>query len=137
MLITREDIQRVGDEETLLHFLEEKLNLPIPEGATLAQIALRLPPSFFGLDESISEQIIDCRDFSGFPEDDLGSGDLFSFDFGMNRTTRRFYVRSRKVYRKKTSIRLKSLLSVRIGTFDLLPSLISIMLNPGIGMQRC
>ena len=29
MLITRDDIQRVGDEETLLHFLKEKLNLPI------------------------------------------------------------------------------------------------------------
>ena len=25
--ITREDIQCIGDEDTLLHFLEEKLNL--------------------------------------------------------------------------------------------------------------
>ena len=43
MLITRDDIQRIGDEDTLIHFLEEKLKLPIPEKASLAQIALPLP----------------------------------------------------------------------------------------------
>ena len=37
MLITRDDIQRIGDEDTLMHFLEEKLNLPIPEETTLAR----------------------------------------------------------------------------------------------------
>ena len=81
MLITRENIQRVGDEDTLLHFLEEKLNLPIPEKATLAQIALRLSPSFFGLDEFSSEQIIDCQDFSGLPKDDLGDRRPFLIRF--------------------------------------------------------
>ena len=72
MLITREDIQRVGNEKTFLHFLEEKLSLPIPEKATLAKIALPLPLPFLALDESISEHIIDCQDFRGFSQDTLG-----------------------------------------------------------------
>lgn len=81
MLITRDDLQRIGDEETLLHFLEEKLNLPIPEGATLAQIALPLPLPFLGLDDSISEHIIDCQDFSGFSQDTLGDRRPFLIRF--------------------------------------------------------
>lgn len=70
--ITQDDIQRIGDEDTLLHFLQEKLNLSIPEGVTLAQIALPLPLPFLGLDSTIAEQIIDCQDFSGLPQDSLG-----------------------------------------------------------------
>lgn len=70
--ITQDDIQRIGDEETLLHFLEEKLNLPISKGTTLAQIALPLPLPFLGLNETFAEQIIDCQDFSGFPKNALG-----------------------------------------------------------------
>lgn len=81
MLITQGDLQRIGDEETLLHFLEEKLNLPIPEGATLAQIALPLPLPFLGLDQSISEHIIDCQDFSGFSQDTLGDRRPFLIRF--------------------------------------------------------
>ena len=69
--ITRDDIQRIGDEDTLMHFLQEKLNLPIREGTPLAQIALPLPLPFLGLDESIVEQIIDCQDFRGLPQDAL------------------------------------------------------------------
>lgn len=72
MLVTRDDTQRVGDEETLIRFLQEKLNLSILEGATLAQVALPLPPPFLGLDDSISEHIIDCQDFRGFSQDTLG-----------------------------------------------------------------
>ena len=79
--ITRDDIQRIGDEETLLHFLQEKLNLPIPEGATLAQIALPLPLHFLGLDDLIAEQIIDCQDFSGLPKSDLGARRPFLIRF--------------------------------------------------------
>ena len=81
MLITRDDIQRVGDEDTLLRFLEEKLNLPIPEDATLAQIAFPLSLSFVGLDESISEQVIDCQDFSKFFKDGLGERRPFLIRF--------------------------------------------------------
>lgn len=79
--VTQDDIQHIGDEETLLHFLQAKLNLPIPEGATLAQIALPLPLYFLGLDDSIAEQIIDCQDFSGLPKNDLGARRPFLIRF--------------------------------------------------------
>ena len=81
MLITRDDIQRVGDEETLLCFLEKKLNLPIWEEATLAQIALPLPLPFLGLDESVVEQVIDCQDFKGLPEDAMDGQEPFLIRF--------------------------------------------------------
>ena len=81
MLITQNDIQHIGDEETLLHFLQEKLDLPIPEKATLAQIALPLPLPFLGLDQSIFEHIIDCQDFSGFSQDTLGERRPFLIRF--------------------------------------------------------
>ena len=79
--IRRDDIQRVGDETTLLHFLEEKLNLPISGETTLAQIALPLPLPFLGLDDALAEQIIDCQDFSGFSQDDLGERRPFLIRF--------------------------------------------------------
>lgn len=79
--ITRDDIQRIGGEEALLHFLAEKLNLPIPVGTTLAQIALPLPLAFLGLDKPIAEQIIDCHDFSGFPKNALGTRRPFLIRF--------------------------------------------------------
>ena len=81
MLITRDDIQRIGNEETLMHFLQEKLNLPISEGATLAQIALPLPLSFLRLDSTVAEYIIDCQDFSGLPQDALGERRPFLIRF--------------------------------------------------------
>lgn len=79
--ITRDDIQRIGDENTLLHFLEEKLNLPIPEGAKLEQIARPWPLPFLGLADMIAEQIIDCQDFSGLPQDVLGERRPFLIRF--------------------------------------------------------
>lgn len=81
MLITRDDIQRIGDEETLLHFLGEKLNLPIPEEATLEQIALPLLFPFLGLSEPIVEQIKDFRDLSGNPKNALGKRRPFLIQF--------------------------------------------------------
>ena len=69
--ITQNDIQRIGDEETLMHFLKEKLNLPIPEKAILAQIALPLPLLFLGLDDAVTKQIVDCQDLSGNPKNAL------------------------------------------------------------------
>ena len=72
MLITRDHIQRIGDEDTLIHFLEEKLNLPIPAEATLAQIASPFPLSFVGLDNATAEHIIDLQDFSRLPREALG-----------------------------------------------------------------
>ena len=81
MLITRDDIQRIGDEDTLLHFLGEKLNLPIQEEATLEQIALPLPLPFLGLDEPIVGQIKDFRDLSGNPKNALGKRRPFLIQF--------------------------------------------------------
>ncbi len=81
MLITQDDLQRIGDEDTLMHFLEEKLNLPIPEEASLAQIALPLPLPFLGLDGTITGQIIDCQDVSGLPKDALGGRRPFLIRF--------------------------------------------------------
>lgn len=79
--ITRDDIQRIGDEATLLHFLEEKLNLPIPKDATLEHIALPMSPTYLGLENRTAEQIIDCQDFSGLPKDGLGERRPFLIRF--------------------------------------------------------
>ena len=79
--ITQDDIQRIGDEDTLMLFLEEKLNVPIQAEATLAQIALPLPLPFLGLDDTIAEQIIDCQDFSGLPKDAVGERRPFLIRF--------------------------------------------------------
>ena len=67
MLITRDDIQRIGDEDTLLHFLEEKLNLPIPEGLTLEDITLKFSNFALGLRENMAEQVSDCQELSVSP----------------------------------------------------------------------
>lgn len=42
-IVTRDDIQGIGDEESLLAFLREKFALPIAEDATLEQIARPFP----------------------------------------------------------------------------------------------
>ena len=81
MLITQDDIQRIGDKDTLMHFLQEKLNLPIREEAKLEQIALPLPLPFLGLDDGVAERIIDCHDFSGLPKDALGERRPFLIRF--------------------------------------------------------
>ena len=81
MLITRNDIQRIGDEDTFMHFLQEKLNLPIPESVPLAQIAIPLPLAFLGLEESIAEHIIDCQEFRGLLKDGLDVREPFLIRF--------------------------------------------------------
>ena len=64
-IITRDDIQSIGDEESLMQFLREKLALPIAEDATLESTALRLPLSYLGLDRNVAERIVDCWHFGG------------------------------------------------------------------------
>ena len=66
-IITRDDIQSIGDEESLMQFLREKLALPIEEGATLESTALRLPLSYLGLDRNVAERIVACWHFGGIP----------------------------------------------------------------------
>ena len=67
MLITREDIQRVGDEETLLHFLEEKLNLPVPESLPLEDITTKFANFALGLSGAVANQVLDCQELSVSP----------------------------------------------------------------------
>ena len=64
-IITRDDIQSIGDSESLMQFLREKLVLPIAEDATLESTALRLPFSYLGLDSNVAERIVDCWHFGG------------------------------------------------------------------------
>ena len=60
--ITQEDIQRIGDEETLLHFLEEKLNLPIPKDLTLEDITIKFAKFALGLSGAVANQVLDCQE---------------------------------------------------------------------------
>ena len=64
MLITQDDIQPIGDEATLLHFLEEKLNLPIPEGLALEDITTKFSNFALGLNKTIADQTLDCQELS-------------------------------------------------------------------------
>ena len=64
MLITRDDIQRIGDEDTLMHFLEEKLNLPIPEGLELEDITMKFSNFALGLSGVIADHVLDCQELS-------------------------------------------------------------------------
>ena len=72
MLITRDDIQRIGDEDTLLHFLEEKLNLPIPEGLTLEDITIKYPKFALGLSGVVANQVVDCQELGVSPGEPSG-----------------------------------------------------------------
>ncbi|MYA55386.1 hypothetical protein F4X88_03735 [Candidatus Poribacteria bacterium] len=70
--ITREDIQCIGDEDTLLHFLEEKLNLPIPEGYSLKDITINYANFALGLSGTVANQVLDCQEFSVSPGESSG-----------------------------------------------------------------
>lgn len=72
MLITRDDIQRIGDEDTLLHFLGEKLNLPIPEGLPLEDITTKFAKFALGLSGIVANQVLDCQEFSVSPGEPAG-----------------------------------------------------------------
>ena len=67
MLITRDDIQRIGDEDTLMHFLEEKLNLSIPEDLGLEDITTKFSNFALGLSGVVANQVLDCQEPSVSP----------------------------------------------------------------------
>ena len=92
MLITRNDIQRIGDEETLLHFLEEKLNLPIPEGKTLEDITIiKFGKLALGLSGAVANQVLDCRELGFSPGEPSGIILIqFSSESGYAETLRTF-----------------------------------------------
>ena len=64
-IITRDDIQRIGDAESLMQFLDEKLGLPIPEGLTLGEIVTKFSPYSLGLSRDIGDAMLDCQEISG------------------------------------------------------------------------
>ena len=72
MLITQDDIQCIGDEETLLHFLEEKLNLPIPEGLPLEDITIKFAKFALGISGVVASQVLDCQELSVSPGESSG-----------------------------------------------------------------
>ena len=79
--ITQDNIQSINNSASLMHFLRERMDLPIPEKAALEQIALPLPLPFLGFKEFIAEQIIDCQDFKGLSQDILGERRPFLIRF--------------------------------------------------------
>ena len=65
--ITQNDIQHIKDENALIRFLKEKLNLPIPEDLTLAEISSKFSNFALGLSEFHSKQVLDCQELSLSP----------------------------------------------------------------------
>ncbi len=91
MLITRDDIQRVGDEDSLLHFLEEKLNLPIPEGSALEDITIKFGKLALGLTGAVANQVLDCQELIVSPGQPSGIFLIrFNSESGYTETLRTF-----------------------------------------------
>ena len=64
-IITRDDIQSIGDAESLMQFLDEKLGLSIPEGLSLGDIVTQFSPYALGLSGDIAREVLDCQEISG------------------------------------------------------------------------
>lgn len=62
--ITRDDIQKIFDKSTLMKFLKEKLNLPIPEGLTLNDITSNFSNFALGFSGYMADQVLDCQEIS-------------------------------------------------------------------------
>ena len=78
-IITRDDIQSIGDAESLMQFLDEKLGLPIPEGLNLRQIVTDFSPYSLGLSRDIANVMLDCQEISVSPGEPSG---IFLIRFG-------------------------------------------------------
>ena len=64
-IITRDDIQGIGDAESLMQFLDEKLGLSIPEDLSLGDIVTQFSPYALGLSGDIAREVLDCQEISG------------------------------------------------------------------------
>ncbi len=64
-IVTRDDIQSIGDAASLMQFLDEKLGLPIPEGLGLGEIVADFSPYSLGLSGDIAREILSCQEISG------------------------------------------------------------------------
>ena len=72
--ITPDDIGSIHDFDTLLAFLREKLDWPIPEGVELEDIAFPWSPEELDLDELTEGRIVDCQQLPPFPTEQLELG---------------------------------------------------------------
>ena len=80
-IITRDDIQSIGDAESLMQFLDEKLGLSIPENETLDDMGPRFKPRDLLLN---TDRFSDCRKlqvFSGDNSENLEPWVLFLVRF--------------------------------------------------------
>ena len=65
--ITPNNIQNIGDFDTLLDFLREELNWPIPENVELEDIAFPWTAEDLDFDELTEELVINCQQLPPFP----------------------------------------------------------------------
>lgn len=65
--ITRDDIQHISDQDTLMRFLAGKLNLPIPEGLALEDVTTKFSNFALGLKGMAANQVLDCQELSISP----------------------------------------------------------------------
>ena len=65
--ITPNDIHNIRDFDTLLDFLREKLDWPIPEDVELEDIAYPWDPEDLDLDELTEERVPECKQLPSFP----------------------------------------------------------------------
>ncbi len=72
--ITPENICSIYNFDTLLNFLREKLDWPIPEGVELEDVAFPWSPEDLDLDEPTEGRIIDCWQLPPFSTDQLELG---------------------------------------------------------------
>ncbi len=72
--IIPDDIGSIHDFDTLLDFLREKLDWPIPEGVELEDIVFPWSPEDLDLDELTEGRIVDCQQLPPFPTEQLELG---------------------------------------------------------------
>ncbi len=65
--ITPNNIQNIGDFDTLLDFLREELNWPIPKNVELEDITFPWTAEDLDLDELTEELVINCQQLPPFP----------------------------------------------------------------------
>ena len=80
-IVTRDDIQGIGDAASLLAFLREKFAVPIAEDATLEQIARPFPLPYLRLEDAVAAQVIECQELRVRTGDASGTRQPFLIRF--------------------------------------------------------
>lgn len=65
--ISYQDLQHIKDEPSLIEFMREKLNIPIPNDLILKDISSKYSNYSLGLNESNSNLVLDCQELSLIP----------------------------------------------------------------------